>query len=50
MRTMQKASWNDFVTLEVSMAVWGKYAYDLLETARRSYAVLNNNFVAADVA
>ena len=32
------------------MAVWGKPGYDLLGTARRSYAALDGAFAAAGVA
>jgi len=36
--------------MEASLAVWGKPGYDLLGTARRSYAAPDGAFSAAGVA
>jgi len=49
MRAMQAAGWTDFITLEVSMMVWGKEGYDPLAAARESYAAITKAFAEAGV-
>jgi sugar phosphate isomerase/epimerase len=49
MRAMDKAGWDDFITLEVSARVWSRDGYDSDETARRSYAALKSAFDKAGV-
>ena len=49
MRAMQAAGWTDFITLEVSMMVWGKDGYDPLAAAKESYAAITKAFNEAGV-
>jgi inosose dehydratase len=49
MRAMKAAGWTDFITLEVSMMVWGKEGYDPLAAARESYAAITKAFTEAGV-
>jgi inosose dehydratase len=49
MRAMRDAGWTDFITLEVSMMVWGQEGYDPLAAARESYAAITKAFEEAGV-
>jgi sugar phosphate isomerase/epimerase len=49
MRAMQAAGWTDFITLEVSMMVWGQEGYDPLAAAKESYAAITKAFSEAGV-
>ncbi len=49
MRAMERAGWEDFITLEVSARVWSRDGYDSEQTARRSYAALDKAFQEAGV-
>ena len=48
-RAMHETGWDDFITVEVSMRIWGQDDYDVEEVARISYATLERAFVAAGV-
>jgi len=48
-KTMHQAGWTDFITLEVSVRVWGREDYNVLEAAKQSYAVLDESFKKAMV-
>lgn len=43
-KAMHQAGWTDFITLEVSVRVWGREDYDVNEAAKQSYAVLDEAF------
>jgi sugar phosphate isomerase/epimerase len=49
MRAMKEAGWTDFITLEVSMMVWGKEGYDPIAAAKESYAAITRAFQEAGV-
>jgi len=49
MRAMKRAGWEDFITLEVSMMVWGKEGYDPIAAAKESYAAITRAFAEAGV-
>jgi len=44
---MHQAGWTDFITLEVSVRVWGREDYDVNKAAKQSYAVLDEAFKKA---
>ena len=46
---MHQAGWDDFITIEVSMSIWGRDDYDREEVARFSYAALDDAFQMAGV-
>jgi sugar phosphate isomerase/epimerase len=46
-KAMHQAGWTDFITLEVSVRVWGREDYDVNEAAKQSYAVLDEAFKKA---
>ena len=46
---MDRAGWDEFITLEVSAMVWGRDDYDVEEAARYSYRSLVNAFEEAGV-
>ncbi|MCD6352293.1 MAG: sugar phosphate isomerase/epimerase [Armatimonadetes bacterium] len=48
-RAMYEASWNDFITLEVSRMVWGKEGYDPWAAAQWCYDELSRCFAEAGV-
>lgn len=48
-KAMHKASWTDFITVEVSTMVWSKEDYDPIEAACFSYDTLNKAFKEAGV-
>ena len=49
MRAMKEAGWDDFITLEVSMMIWGKEGYDPIAAAQKSYAAITDAFEKAGV-
>jgi sugar phosphate isomerase/epimerase len=49
MRAMKEAGWDDFITLEVSMMVWGKEGYDPIAAAEESYRAITDAFAGAGV-
>jgi sugar phosphate isomerase/epimerase len=48
-KAMHESGWNDFITLEVSVRVWGREDYDVNEAAKQSYAVLDATFKKAAI-
>ena len=46
-KAMHQAGWTDFITLEVSVRVWGREDYDVNQAAKQSYAVLDEAFKKA---
>ena len=48
-RAMDRAGWDDFITLEVSTRVWSRKGHDSEETARKSYAALRSAFDKAGI-
>lgn len=48
-KAMHEAGWTDFITLEVSVQVWGKEGYDPFAAAALSYASLDRAFREAGV-
>jgi len=49
LRAMDAAGWTGFITLEVSMMVWGAEGYDPVAAAQYSYDTLSNAFAEAGV-
>lgn len=49
LRAMDEAGWTGFITLEVSMMVWGAEGYDPVAAAQYSYDTLSNAFAEAGV-
>jgi len=49
LKAMRDAGWTDFITLEVSVQVWGKEGYDPVDAATYCYRTLDNAFRAAGV-
>ena len=49
MKAMKEAGWDDFITLEVSMMVWGKEGYDPIAAAEESYRAITDAFAGAGV-
>jgi len=43
-KAMHQAGWTDFITLEVSVRVWGREDYDVNQAAKQSYAVIDEAF------
>lgn len=48
-KAMHEAGWTGFITVEVSVRIWGREDYDLEEAARFSYRTLDNAFEKAGV-
>ena len=48
-RAMHEAGWTDFITLEVSAAVWSRSDYDPFEAAEFSYRTIDRAFRQAGV-
>jgi len=49
LRAMHRAGWTSFITLEVSVRVWGQDGYDEIAAARQCYDTLSGAFRAAGV-
>jgi sugar phosphate isomerase/epimerase len=49
LKAMHEAGWTDFITLEVSVQVWGKEGYDPVDAAAYCYRTLDGAFRAAGV-
>ena len=48
-RAMHRCGWDGFLTVEVSMMVWGAQGYDPMVAAKESYTAITRAFETAGV-